>query len=206
MFSTTSLCLDRFCPVVLSSHWSSSRRPSKYTCRPFDKYCSTRSACLPNSPRLNASQSMYMGTSSHCPVWLFFLRLFTAKRTLATLPPLAKLRTSGSAVSLPINMTLLRFAMMQPPGRPNYPSVALFLRADFRRTRLARFPRFARPAPIATAAEVAVFVGRILDHGLQCQRVRIASERQHGLFEFFENPERQVTQDRFVKFEIPLDG
>src|SRR4051812_2811680 len=117
MFSTTSLCLERLPPPFLSSHWSSSSRPSRKTCRPLARYCSTRSACLPNSPRLYASQSMNMGTSSHCPVCEFFLRLVTAKPNLATLPPVEKVRTSGSRVRRPIRITLLTLAIGQSPAQ-----------------------------------------------------------------------------------------
>src|SRR5947199_5691171 len=80
-----------------------------------------RSAVLPVSPRLKASQSRKTGSSSHCPVCWFLRRLFTAKPNAATLPPLENMRTSGSRVRRPINMTLLRFAMRiiseEVPGR-----------------------------------------------------------------------------------------
>src|SRR5207248_1894751 len=51
------------------------------------------------------------GSSTHCPVCWSFLRLFTAKPNFATLPPLAKVRTSGSRVRRPISITLFRLAI-----------------------------------------------------------------------------------------------
>src|SRR4051812_35481367 len=69
-----------------------------------------RSAVLRPVSRLNALRSIQTGTSSHWPLSLFFLRLFTAKPTLATLPPFPNVLISGSRVRRPISMTLFRFA------------------------------------------------------------------------------------------------
>src|SRR5262249_7285308 len=69
----------------------------------------------PQSPRLKASMSKNTGSSSHCPVVGFFLRLFTANPNLATLPPLENVRISGSRVKRPINITLFKLAMEQSP-------------------------------------------------------------------------------------------
>src|SRR5262245_65884146 len=84
---------------------------------PLRQYCSITFASVPVSPRLYASQSMNMGSSSHWPVCVFFRRFVTANPNLATLPPVAKVRHSGSRVRRPMRITLLRLAISVPPGK-----------------------------------------------------------------------------------------